>query len=252
MIIISLNRRKRLKIGLITGFLAIIALVSVVYYAAVGERHMAAMKVYQPTSDFTLVVDAGHGGIDGGAVSVTGVPESIINLEIARKVEMLAVFYGIPVVMTRESEAVEYPSDAKSIRSKKVYDLKNRAKLVDGVDNAVLISIHQNMFADSSVSGPQIWYSSAIGSKELAEKTQVLMIDILQPDKHRVAAKVASNVYLMNNVKCPAVLVECGFISNYSDNELLQSDSYQVKIAVSLVASFSSSQDALRGGITSG
>lgn len=245
--IISLNRR---KIGLVAILLVLIALVSIIYYIAVGKRHMAVMNVNEYNCDFTLVIDAGHGGADGGATSVTGITESVTNLEIAQKLEMLAAFYGIPAIMTRDSEEIDYPSDANSIRAKKVYDTKNRVDTINNIDNAVLISIHQNIYDSTSVSGPQVIYASTSGSQEFAQAIQTTLLDTLQPSKSREPAKVSGDVYVMNHISCPAVLVECGFISNYQDDELLQSDSYQVKIAASLLSSFLNSQEALSGRVT--
>jgi len=208
------------------------------------------MNVYERNSNYTLMIDAGHGGVDGGATSVTGITESVTNLEIAKKLEMLAIFYGIPAIMTRESEDIDYPSDANSIRAKKVYDTKTRVETINNIENAVVISIHQNIYDSEGVSGPQVLYANTSGSEKFAQVVQTALTQTLQPSKTRAPVQVSESVYLMSHINCPAVLVECGFISNHQDDELLQSDSYQVKIAALLLSSFINSQETFSGGVT--
>lgn len=233
--IISLNRR---KLGLVAGLIAVIMLLVIVHYVAVGHKHRAAFNAYVHSADYVLVIDAGHGGADGGATSVTGITESIINLEIAQKLELMAAFYGMPTVMTRTSEDIDYPENADSIRAKKVYDTHNRVEVINDIDNAVVISIHQNIYESSGVSGPQVIYASTSGSEALAGTVQETFTSALNPSKTRSPVNVPSNVYIMNHISCPAVLVECGFLSNYSDDELLQSENYQTKIAASLLSAY--------------
>ncbi len=186
----------------------------------------------------TLVIDAGHGGEDGGASTEDGVRESLINIEIAQKLNAVAGLLGIETVMTRETEEISYPEEADTIAKKKVFDQKSRVSLINSVDDAVLISIHQNKYPDSRPSGAQALYGKTEGSLELGELTHQNLTTFLCPDNRRVAAPISDNIYLLKNVMCPSVLVECGFLSNAEEALLLQTKDYQIKLAIVLAASF--------------
>lgn len=185
------------------------------------------------SSAITIVVDAGHGGEDGGATSVTGVQESKINLEIAQKLDDFLGFSGFSTVMVRESDTAIYDASAATISQKKVSDLKNRVKLVNQTPNPLLLSIHQNLFEDGRYFGAQVFYAKTDGSRELAETAQQALIDIVDPQNHR-QPKPADTVYLMNNIQCPAILVECGFLSNRSEDQKLQDAAYQKKLTLAI------------------
>ncbi len=194
-----------------------------------AERIAAAMG----SAPVTVVVDAGHGGEDGGAVSVSGVRESQINLAIARRAEDFLNLLGFPTVMVRTSDAAIYDPSASTISEKKVSDLRNRVRLVNETENALLLSIHQNLFSDGRYSGAQVFYAGTEGSKELAEQVQQALIDAADPANHR-QAKPAETVYLMNNIQCPGILVECGFLSNEQEDLKLQDAGYQKKLTVAM------------------
>lgn len=185
----------------------------------------------------TLILDAGHGGADGGAVSLTGTYESRINLDIALKVRALAVFYGIDPVMTRESEDISYPDGANTIRAKKVADTKARESLIKQTEDAILISIHQNKYTTSGPSGSQIFFAPTEGSRELAENIQPLLAQISGSNKRGVV-QISRDVYLMNHIECPGVLIECGFVSNPAEARLLEDTEYQLKLASALIGGF--------------
>ncbi len=185
-----------------------------------------------------LVIDAGHGGEDGGAVSLSGVYESEINLDISQRMAALSGLTGIEFTMTRDSDDIEYPSELKSTSKRKKYDQKKRVELINGMSNAILISVHQNFYPHKSPHGPQSFYSDNEGSDSLAALIQDSMNMALYPENRRIAMPVADNVYLFKNVKCPAVLVECGFISNPEESSLLDTESYRLKIAAVLISSY--------------
>lgn len=193
------------------------------------SREAAAMGLL-PT---TVVIDAGHGGEDGGATSVSGVLESQINLDIAKRMEDFLAFNGIGTRMVRDRDVAIYDASAKTISQKKVSDLKNRVKLVNETPNALLLSIHQNRFSDGRYSGAQVFYAKTAGSQELADQTQQILIDAVDPQNHR-KAKPASTVYLMNNISCTGILVECGFLSNKTEDQKLQDAAYQKKLTVAI------------------
>ena len=186
-----------------------------------------------------IVLDAGHGGEDGGAVSPDGVPESGINLQIVRKAEGLLVFLGRSVRLTRTGEEAIYSPEAQTLREKKVSDLKNRVALINALPHAVLLSIHQNTFSDQKYHGAQAFYAPTEGSQQLAASIQNAIRMTIQPDNSRQEKKISDSVYLMNHITCPAILVECGFLSNAEEDLLLQSGAYQTKLASALAASCS-------------
>jgi N-acetylmuramoyl-L-alanine amidase len=185
-----------------------------------------------------LVIDAGHGGEDGGAVSLTGVHESTINLDIALKMAALAELTGIDYVLTRDSEELSYPEDAKTVASRKKFDQNRRLELINGTPNAVLLSIHQNCYPHKSPHGPQAFYAADEDSKLLAELTQAALTGTLSPGNRRLAVPVSKTIYLFKYVNCPAALVECGFISNPEESKLLDTDAYRLRIAVTLTGAY--------------
>lgn len=185
-----------------------------------------------------LVIDAGHGGEDGGAVSLSGVYESELNFDISQRMAALSGLTGIEFIMTRDSEDIEYPAELKSTSKRKKYDQKKRVELINGTTNAVLISVHQNFYPHKSPHGPQSFYSEIEGSDTLASLIQESMNMALYPENRRIAMPVADNIYLLKSVKCPAVLVECGFISNPEESSLLETKSYRLKIATVLISAY--------------
>ncbi|HHT16410.1 MAG TPA: N-acetylmuramoyl-L-alanine amidase [Papillibacter sp.] len=185
-----------------------------------------------------LIIDPGHGGADGGAVSITGVHESAINLDIALKLEQIMAFFGVPTIMTRTSEQLDYSPDATTIRKKKVEDQRRRIGLINSTENAVLLSIHQNTYPGSSPHGAQALFAKTEGSKELAESIHQALVQALGKKNVRQPAKVPDRVYLLGHAKCPAVLAETGFLSNPADEALLKTDAYRLKLAAALAAGY--------------
>lgn len=184
-----------------------------------------------------IVLDAGHGGEDGGAVSPDGVPESGINLQIVRKAEGLLVFLGRSVRLTRTGEEAIYSPEAQTLREKKVSDLKNRVALINQQSGAVLISIHQNSMPDHpSVHGAQVFYNAVSPGGELGMTVQGALNGAVNAGNEKNARAIDSTIYLMKNVRCPAILIECGFLSNPAETRLLLTDEYQVKLAACIAA----------------
>lgn len=192
-----------------------------------------------PVSSFSdqrpvLIIDAGHGGADGGAVAKNGIIESEINLAIAKKLECMAKLFGFETVMTRSSEQLDYPENADSIKAKKQWDQNTRAELISSFDQAIFLSIHQNTYPDPRPSGPQVLYGRQAGSDELGELIQAALCEYLCPDSRRLAAPVKDSIFLMKSSENTSVLVECGFISNEKELNLLLDESYQRSIALVL------------------
>lgn len=175
-----------------------------------------------------IIIDAGHGGVDGGATSCTGVLESQLNLQIALRLEDLMHLVGMDTLMIRREDISVY-TEGESIAAKKVSDLKERVRIVNSLENAVLISIHQNTFSDPRYAGAQVFYASSGESQKLAQTLQSALVTNLNPGSNRKAKK-GSGVYLLDKIENTGVLVECGFLSNPEEEEKLRSDIYQLKL----------------------
>lgn len=190
----------------------------------------------------TVVIDAGHGGEDGGAVSVTGVHESVLNLEIALRLNDFLHLFGQQTVMIRTSDQ-SVATEGDTIAQKKVSDIRNRVRQTGQTPNALLVSIHQNQFQESKYRGAQVFYADSEGSQALAEHLQTQLAAQLDPKNHR-ACKPARDIYLMEHVHCTAVLVECGFLSNPAEEALLRDAIYQKKLATVIAAAIFSHLEA--------
>lgn len=216
----------------------LLVLVGFLLLAIGGSRVATVMSENAPVAyKRTVVIDAGHGGVDGGATSCTGVLESNFNLEIALKLNDLMHFLGMNTIMIRETDCSVY-TEGESIAQKKVSDLRERVRIVNSTDNALLISIHQNQFSDGRYKGAQVFYAPTKNSKELAQVLQTGFIRTINPDSHRQIKK-ADKIYLMQHVNCPAILVECGFISNSQEEYLLRNADYQRKLCSVIACSVS-------------
>ena len=159
------------------------------------------------------------------------------------------MLFGEKTTMTRSSETLEYPESVSTIREKKVWDQKQRAALINATENAVLISVHQNYYPDPRPSGPVVLYGSGAGSTTLAEKVQAAFDSELCPENRRVSTPVSPKIYLMKQVNCPAILVECGFLSNPTEAAQLKNSEYQKKLALILVMSYFQFASDCGGGI---
>lgn len=179
-----------------------------------------------------IIIDAGHGGPDGGTTGVAGTGEAELNLQIARRLERLLTLFGCDTVMTRKDSG-SLASEGDTIRQKKQSDLRNRVEMVNAVPNGILVSIHQNHFPDGRYYGPQVFYSGE--AKSLAEMMQASLTHALAPGSRR-AAKEARGIYLMEHIQCPGILVECGFLSNADEEQRLRSAEHQKRLAAVMAA----------------
>ena len=202
-------------------------------WSALG--HSAPAMAVSPTSR-TLIIDAGHGGEDGGAVSITGAAESQINLAIACHLEDILALYGIAPQMLRRKDVSLHDSSASTLREKKVSDLHNRVAMIEGADHPLLVSIHQNSYPEQRYHGSQVFYAPTQGSEEIAQHVQLVLAAALDPENGREAKQIPDTVYLMNHITCPAILVECGFLTNPEEEALLRQEGYQRKIAAALAS----------------
>lgn len=178
-----------------------------------------------------MVIDPGHGGEDGGAVGPDGSRESEINLAVSLRTDALLGFFGWPCVMTRAEETLEYPPSADTVKKRKQADLDRRVKLADSTPNAVLISIHQNKYPSAGPQGAQVLFREDAESIRLADLIQERFKAALG-ESVRSSVPISDKIYLMRKVRCPAVLIECGFLSNPEESKLLRSEAYQTKLAL--------------------
>ncbi|WP_251318152.1 N-acetylmuramoyl-L-alanine amidase [Flintibacter muris] len=185
-----------------------------------------------------LVLDAGHGGEDGGAVSITGAPESQINLAIVLKLRDVLGLYGVDPILLREEDISLHDDNANTLREKKRSDLKNRVTVVENVEGGTLLSIHQNTYPGSQYHGTHVFYAPTEGSQSLAEHFQNSIKTALQPDNERAVKQIPDTVYIMNHITCPAILIECGFLTNPEEEALLRDEDYQRKLSAVIAASW--------------
>ena len=191
----------------------------------------------------TIVIDPGHGGEDGGAVSGDGLRESEVNLAVALRLDQLLGLCGIPAVLTRSTDEIAYPESAVTTRQRKRADQEYRVSLVNRTEQAVLLSIHQNKYSSPGPRGAQVFYGTVDGSEELAKEVQAKLA-VLCGD-HRKAAPISPEIYLMREARCPAILVECGFLSNPEELALLGAEAYRTKLALAVAAACISHYDKL-------
>lgn len=184
--------------------------------------------------DITILIDPGHGGIDGGAESQSGITEKNINLKIGLKLKNELQKQKYKVIMTREEDKGLY-EDSGKIRKKKIEDLNNRCKIKKDSKCNMFISIHLNMFPEPKYYGAQVWYSKNPESEKLAKITQeILRCDLDSLNKRQEKPALDSYKVLRTNDSMPSILVECGFLSNPEEAQKLNTDEYQYKIAQSL------------------
>lgn len=183
----------------------------------------------------TIVIDPGHGGEDGGATGVSRLMEKDINLDIALQLQKLLQVSGYRVVMTRTTDISINDDNLDTVRERKVSDLHNRLKIVEAQEDCILVSIHQNHFTSSRYSGAQMFYATKNSqSKVLAENIKARVVGLLQPENKRETKPATNSIYLLWNAKVPAVVVECGFLSNESEAEKLNNKLYRQQMAFAI------------------
>lgn len=217
---------KKRRIWLTAYPLTILAVMACIWW---GSRAVTTLAESSPIGrSACIIIDAGHGGVDGGATSCSGNPESQYNLQIALRLEDLLHLLGFETKMIRREDVSVY-TKGETIAQKKVSDLKERLRIATETPNALFLSIHQNYFPDPRYSGAQVFYPNTEGSPELAAQLQAALCAAVNPSNHRKAKK-CSGIYLMDRIPCTAVLIECGFLSNPQEDARLRDGTYQQKL----------------------
>ena len=189
----------------------------------------------ESSQEYVVIIDAGHGGEDGGAIGINGVFEKDINLTLAKKLYDILEDMGIDCLLTREEDILLYDRNVDYAGRKKVLDMQARRNIVESYENSVFISIHQNSFSQSKYSGFQAYYSpNDPRSLELVNIIEKSVKSTLQPNNKRASKVSGGNIYLLDHLSCPSVLLECGFLSNPEECELLCSDKYQNELCTAI------------------
>ena len=181
-----------------------------------------------------IIIDAGHGGEDCGAIGKSGVYEKDLNLEIAFLLKQYLENSGYIAIMTRTTDRLMYTEEENIKGMRKIYDLKNRVKIANSYENALLVSIHMNSFQDSRYKGLQVYYVNTDSAYRLAGSIQSEVKRLLQNDNKR-QIKNGNELYLLENSENPAVLIECGFISNEEECKKLSQKEYQKELCFSIL-----------------
>ena len=226
-----MNRRIRRKVSLAICAILLLCAAAVGAIVKHSNRLFATGAAEMPP---TLVIDAGHGGIDGGAISEDGTKESDINLAIALRLDSIVRFCGQKTLMTRLDDIPKTDILGYSEHE----DLKSRVDIANSAPNAVLVSIHQNYYPTAQPKGAQVLYSAFGDSERLGRLMQNTLVGKLDPDNRRLAVPAPRELYLTANTRCPAVLVECGFMSNNFEVLRLRDETYQNALALVIAASY--------------
>lgn len=188
-------------------------------------------------SSFTVVLDAGHGGEDGGAGSADGIVEKDLNLALTLQLGEMLQANGIRVIYTRKTDTLLYDKNADYQGRKKVLDMAERLRIAQEAGDCIFVSIHMNTHPLTSCKGLQVWYSeNNTESIGLAQRIQT-NIKALQPQNTRRVKPSNGTIYLLRQLECPAILVECGFLSNPEEARQLNDEEYRAQLALVLVAS---------------
>ena len=205
--------------------------VSVLTFALVKDKKEIVPTVSLPVSGKTIVIDAGHGKPDEGAQSSNGTTEAETNLKIALKLQNLLEQSGTTVILTRSDENAIYDIDAKTLKQKKISDIHNRVKIGNESSADLFVSIHLNKIPQQQYDGWQTFYKAGSNEgKKLAESIQNNLNEAIQKENNRIA-KTIDNIYIIKHVEIPITIVECGFLSNPTEEKKLLEDDYQNRLA---------------------
>lgn len=216
------------------GLLSLLSCMALFYHLSLGEDLVTVTAGIHTAAEPspTVVIDAGHGGEDCGAVGVSGVFEKELNYKIATYLSAELRSAGCEVIETRTKDALLYDPATVKKGHKKLTDLSSRLAIASATPGAIAVSIHMNSFPSPSSHGLQVWYSPGqSGAKELAEKIQKNVTEQLQPDNYRKVKASTGSIYLLDRAENPTVLIECGFLTNPEECARLESTAYQKELS---------------------
>ena len=218
-----------------------IILLAIMYFFPYRESENDTAASTEPSKKYTTVIlDAGHGGEDGGTQTASGILEKNLNLKIAELIKKELENNGINVIMTRTDDKLLYDTNADYKGQKKKLDAAARIKISEDNPNSIFVSIHMNFYTDPKYSGLQVWYSTQNpDSQPLAKTIQDRNNTLFQKTNTRQIKPVGENIYLLKQIKSPAVLIECGFLSNPKEAASLCDSGYQLALSKSIAESIS-------------
>lgn len=187
-----------------------------------------------PINRKTIIIDAGHGLPDGGAIGINGTVEQQLNLEISIKLQKMLEQSGAKVVLTRSDENAMYINKSEKLRKNKLNDLKTRKEIIDSVNADIFVSIHMNKFEQSKYHGAQVFYSNYPQKSKILAETVQQNIKQLTDNSNNRKIKMKNDIFLLKNCQIPSILIECGFLSNPQEEQQLNDDAYQTKIVYSI------------------
>lgn len=218
-------------------FLTVLAMTTASFSCAArsADKNTTHTQGNTTSKPFTVILDAGHGGEDGGAVSASGIFEKDLNLAVAQKLKTLFEANGVKVIMTRETDTLLYDKSIDYKWRKKALDLAARLEIGENTPGSIFISIHMNAYPLPQYHGLQVWYSlNHSQSVHLAKSIQTTVRETLQPQNERTVKPATSSIYLLYHLSTPSVLVECGFLSNETEAGLLKDSDYQNRLAIAI------------------
>ncbi len=221
------------------AFLLVLSILFALLFAvAEGTRsktELNTMNKGTTSPSKTVILDAGHGGEDGGASSADGLLEKDLNLALALTMRDILATNGVNVILTRDTDTLLYDRNVDFHGRKKMLDMAARLKIAENTADAVFVSIHMNTYPHPSCQGVQVWYSeNNDASLELAKTIQSTTKELLQNENDRPVKRSGSSIYLLHHLECPAVLVECGFLSSPEEAALLGDENYRQQLALTL------------------
>ena len=233
------NGSKTIKFMACFFIFTLIFLICVIFFFSLSSKFESSAHAddisLQDNKKYVVIIDAGHGGEDGGTIGINGVFEKNINLTLAKKLYDILNNMDIDCILTRNEDILLYDRNVDYAGRKKVLDMQARRNIVESYENSVFISIHQNSFSQSKYSGFQAYYSpNDPRSLQLVNLIEKSVKSTLQPNNKRASKMSNGNIYLLDHLSCPSVLLECGFLSNPEECELLCSDKYQNELCTSI------------------
>lgn len=221
---------------LIIGYFFVFALADSISFNLPDKFLPASTVGVSETKELPVVIlDGGHGGLDGGCVAYNGAVEKEINLNIMLDLKSMLEAFGYEVILTRDCDISIHDEGVSGLSNQKKSDMANRLAIFNSRENAIAVSIHQNQFTDSKYSGAQMFYSETNPkSEQLATAIQQSFVENLQPKNKRETKVSGNELYLLYYCKNPSVMVECGFLSNPAESDLLQTEKYQQEVAFTI------------------
>lgn len=219
--------RKKMILGVLA---AVFVLSGINIYFGEEARQTSAI----PVGSKVVLLDAGHGGEDGGAIGGEGSIEKDINLSVMLKLQKLLEQSGCTVITTRTEDISLHNRGDEKTGNRKINDLENRKKMPGEYEADIFVSVHMNTYPDSRYSGAQVFYAESDGSKELAECIQGEFKNQLDNSNEREIKDAGGNIYILEGAEIPSVVAECGFLSNAEEERKLADGEYQQKVAFAI------------------